>query len=296
MGSRVVGVRANPYIDSTPRIVSPRIPPGALDFVALQRMVVLGSIDLQGRPWASMLLGSRAFATAADPTTLAIDLDKAAYHPDDPLWRNLTGDPTIGSLFIELDTRRRLRVNGTAEVSPGRLRIAVNEAYPNCPKYVQRRHAKAGDSPPWTNPPPARSGTTLDARQRRWVESADTFFVASAHPQLGADVSHRGGHPGFVQVLDPRTLRIPDYPGNSMYNPLGNFLTHPMAGLLFVDFERSTTLQLSGRVEIHWDLKRPADESGGTRRYWSLTIEEWIESELPPVLAWELLDSSRFNP
>jgi hypothetical protein len=81
-----------------------------------------------------------------------------------------------------------------------------------------------------------------------------------------------------------------------MYNTLGNFLAHPLAGLLFVDFERSTTLQLSGRVEIHWDLERPADESGGTRRYWSLSIEEWIESELPPVLAWELLDYSRFNP
>ena len=86
-------------------------------------------------------------------------------------------------------------------------------------------------------------------------EAADTFFVASAHPRRGTDVSHRGGDPGFVRMLDDHTLRVPDYAGNSMFNTLGNLHVNPRAGLLFVDFDRWRTLQLTGTATIRFDLE-----------------------------------------
>ena len=71
--------------------------------------------------------------------------------------------------------------------------------------------------------------------------SADTFFVASAHAERGVDASHRGGLPGFVRVLGDRTLEIPDYPGNSMFNTLGNPAADPRAG------RSSSTSPVDGR-------------------------------------------------
>src|SRR5438876_613401 len=56
----------------------------------------------------------------------------------------------------------------------------------------------------------------LGAEQVEFIESADTFFLATVHDH-GADVSHRGGNPGFVQVTSPRHLTWRDYPGNSMF-------------------------------------------------------------------------------
>lgn len=68
------------------------------------------------------------------------------------------------------------------------------------------------------------SGSVLDEVRARRVERADTLFVTSRHPVRGADVSHRGGAPGFVLVVDAKRLRIPDYRGNSMFNTFGNFM------------------------------------------------------------------------
>jgi len=279
------------------RAIADEIPAGAVPFIGRQRMMIVGSIDREGWPWASMLLGEPGFVKAPDPATLEVDLERATHHPDDPLWTDLGTAARVGTLLIDLATRRRFRVNGRVDGVPERrLGIAVDEAYGNCPKYIQRRHATA-DSPDLSTPPaPARRGERLEEHQRRLIEAADTLFVASAHPDRGVDASHRGGNPGFVTVTGDRTLRVPDYAGNSMYNTLGNFAVNSVAGLLLIDFDRRVTLQLTGRAEILWHLDRPAGETGGTQRYWELAVERWIETDLAPGLGWELLDRSPFNP
>ena len=99
-------------------------------------------------------------------------------------------------------------------------RNTFNGGFASCPS---RLVAKA--------PSPARHGSLLTADRRDWILRADTLFVASAHPGQGADASHRGGRPGFVQIPHPQTLRIPDYPGNNTFNTLGNFENYPHAGL-----------------------------------------------------------------
>jgi hypothetical protein len=97
---------------------------------------------------------------------------------------------------------------------------------------------------------------------RRIIRTADTFFIASAHPEAptagaathGVDVSHRGGKPGFVRLDDADDrLTVPDYVGNFFFNTLGNLLLNPRAGLLFIDFDSGDLLYLAVETEIIWD-------------------------------------------
>ena len=278
-------------------VISERIIPGAIPFISQQQMVVLGSVDADQTVWASVLFGRPGFVSAADDHTIDFDLSQAGYDEHDPLWANIAGDPRIGMLAIELATRRRLRVNGNLRRADDEtLRLEVIEAYPNCPKYIQRRHIAQVSLGEPRNEAEARSGEILTPSQREFIAEANTFFVASAHPERGVDASHRGGNAGFVEVLDERTLRIPDYAGNGMFNTLGNFVANPRAGLLFIDFDANRTLQLIGRPEIRFELDEANDRTGGTRRYWDFTVERWLERDLPHRVESELLDFSPFNP
>jgi hypothetical protein len=83
------------------------------------------------------------------------------------------------------------------------------------------------------------------------IEAADTFFLGTAHPTRGADTSHKGGEPGFVRI-DGGDVCWPDFPGNNMFNSLGNISVDPAAALLFIDFHSGRTLALSGRGALQW--------------------------------------------
>lgn len=276
------------------QVISDSIIQGALPFIRQQPLAILGSLDKELNVWASVLIGQPGFMTAVDEQTVEFDLPQSARNSEDPFWANIEDQPKIGMLLIELASRRRLRINGRITRSaPEQLRLEVDAAYPNCPKYIQRRHMTIG-GPQETGAP--RRGESLENDQRRLIRSADTFFVASAHPTRGVDASHRGGNSGFVHVLDDRKIRIPDYLGNSMFNTLGNFAANPRAGLLFLDFASNRTLQLVGRPEIQWALDEPLHETGGTKRYWDFEIDRWQETDLPYRLEWEFLDYSPHNP
>jgi len=81
------------------------------------------------------------------------------------------------------------------------------------------------------------------------------FFLATADADGRPSCSYKGGDPGFVRVLDERTLAFPNYDGNGMYLSLGNTLVNPEVGLLFVAFERGRRLRLHGTASID-----PGDE------------------------------------
>ena len=66
------------------------------------------------------------------------------------------------------------------------------------------------------------------------------FFLATADAEGRPQCSYKGGEPGFVRVLDERTLAFPSYDGNGMYLSAGNVLVNPHVGLLFIDFERGS--------------------------------------------------------
>jgi predicted pyridoxine 5'-phosphate oxidase superfamily flavin-nucleotide-binding protein len=85
---------------------------------------------------------------------------------------------------------------------------------------------------------------------RAFIERMDMFFLATADAAGHPNCSYKGGDPGFVRVLDPRTLVFPNYDGNGMYLSMGNTLENPHVGMLFVDFENQNRLRLNGRARI----------------------------------------------
>ena len=266
------------------------VPPAAKAFLEQRRFVVVATADPEGRPWASILTGSPGFASAPDPLEVRID---AAPLPGDPLADHLRTSPFAGLLAIDLATRRRMRVNGRLVYAAGRpITIRVDQVYSNCPKYIQRRAAEEGL--PQKAPRLARRAESLTEAQRAWIRRADSFFIATLHPEDGADASHRGGMPGFVKVEGDR-LVWPDYAGNLMYNTLGNIAVHPRAGLVVPDFDSGAVLQLTGRAAIEWDPLRAADVPGAERLV-ELMVDEVVEiaSVLPPSV--RVLDYSPFNP
>lgn len=270
---------------------------GALRFITQQPMVVIGSIDSKGNVWISTLFGDPGFVHTVDDHTVVIDVSQPRSAEDDPLWHNLVDNPNAGLLVIELGSRRRIRINGRArKIADQQLIIDVERAYPNCPKYIQRRDWKRIETDEQFEAIQSTQGKELDETHKTLIAGADTLFVASAHPEHGVDASHRGGHPGFVHIINNRLLRIPDFSGNSMFNTLGNFTSYPHAGLIFINFEHGHLLQLTGRPEILWELDDPQDETGGTKRYWQFEITAWQESTLPFRFAWELMDYSPHIP
>ncbi|MEJ2405305.1 MAG: pyridoxamine 5'-phosphate oxidase family protein [Candidatus Thiodiazotropha sp.] len=266
-------------------------------FIGQQTMAVFGSLDADGRVWASVLMGAAGFLQALDEHSLSFQRSACHGAPGDPLWRNLEHNPQIGMLLIELTSRRRLRLNGRLYFClDGGFRIEAQRVYANCPKYIQRRRMTMTEMPEKGAATDWREGEELSVAQQALIGHADTFFVASAHPEQGADASHRGGHPGFVQVMSPRRLRIPDFVGNNMFNTLGNFISYPSAGLVFIDFEHGRILQLSGRPELMLEQSDERGETGGTCRYWEFEVEIWRESQLPLRLEWKFIDYSPYIP
>jgi len=256
------------------RGIRPFMPDQHREFVEELPFVFVASLDGEGQPWASMVWGLPGFVTTPDATTLKVAGNMAA---GDPLSRNVVAGAPVGVLGIELETRRRNRVNGTVvDRNSDGFTVHVTQSFGNCQKYIQVRHAK------YRRDPAARAGAVprlegehLSADARRIVSAADTFFIASrsAHPAEGAhgegvDVSHRGGLPGFAALADdgPATvITFPDYVGNFLFNTLGNIQTDPQVGLLFVDFDHGSLLSLVGRAEIIWDGPEVSAVAGAQR-------------------------------
>ncbi|GJL57103.1 MAG: pyridoxamine 5'-phosphate oxidase [Nitrospirales bacterium] len=259
------------------RVIQDSIIKGALRFINQLPMAVFGSLDDEQNVWASVVIGKPGFMLAENERIVTFDLSAIMSNPYDPFWKNIEGNQNVGMLAIELASRRRLRINGRiSRVSDDVLQLTVEESYPNCPKYIQRRYLTTSMNGRDMTPTSTENGTVLSPAQYTIISRADTFFVSSVHPERGVDASHRGGNSRFVKIVDEHTLRIPDYPGNSMFNTLGNFAVNPRAGLIFLDFESGKTLQLTGRSEVLYDVADSADETGGTHRYWQFHIDRWL--------------------
>lgn len=282
---------------SRTRMIAPEIMSGVIPFLEKQALLFLSSANQAGEVWISALLGDPGFIQVPSKTELSVLLPYVFSSKEDILFKNLKENPELGALVMDFSHRRRFRINGPAEVDEAGIHLGVREAYGNCPKFIQRRVIHAMN--PFEEVEAEQSsGVELKESQKAWISEADTFFLGSRSLEGKMDASHRGGKPGFVQILNGNTLRVPDYPGNSMYNSLGNMFEQPQAGLLFLDFEQGKTLQLTGKVELQMDQNSPEDleRSGGSGRFWTFQIEKWIETRNHHKVDWELIDYSPFNP
>ena len=262
------------------------IPPAAARFLTQQPFLVMGAADAAGRMWGSVLAGRPGFLKAGAPQTLEID---ARPLPGDPLSDVLVGPAQVGTIVLDPATRRRMRVNGGSEPTATGLRVRAEQVYANCPKYIQQRTSGQVSRPAAS----ARSTSVLTPSQQAWIASADTFFLATRSAAGDCDASHRGGDPHFVEVLSATELRWPDYAGNAMLMTLGNLQQDPAAGLLFVDWERGTTLQLTGSATVDWAA---AGELPGAERVVRFQLQSARQTEHAVPLAWGPPAYSRHNP
>ncbi|MEU7299077.1 pyridoxamine 5'-phosphate oxidase family protein [Streptomyces sp. NPDC007189] len=257
------------------------IKPVAAAFLETQPLLVAGAADPgTGRVWASALTGAPGFVRATGPRQVSVLTDTGR------LATALTTPGTpVGTIALDPRTRRRMRVNGRLRPTPRGFAVEADQVFSNCPKYIQRRESY--ETLAGRTPATPRRLAELTAEQAEFIRAADTFFLATVHPG-GADASHRGGNPGFVQVASPRELTWPDYPGNAMFLSLGNLRSDPRAGLLFLDWTTGTTLQLTG--EAHTEFAAGGDRSVR----FTLTEALWTPAALP--LRWSAPAYSPANP
>ena len=263
------------------------IPSNVAAFLAQHTFAVLSSIDPGGNVWASPLAGAPGFFFVPDPHEVAIHLDRLT-PPLDPA---LARGELAGLLVMDFDRRLRIRINGTLRQSGDTATLRIAQFYGNCTKYIQRR-ALVDRDPSATAQSVNTSGSLTDP-QRALIARSDTFFIATQHPDGGADASHRGGRPGFVTAPDQHTVVWGDYRGNNMFNTFGNLESDARAGLLFIDFDSGASLQLTGKGVVQWSTPSVAAPTGRSVRFEIAQVRE-----LGPAasLQFRLVERFAYNP
>ena len=135
----------------------------------------------------------------------------------------------------------------------------------------------------------------IGPEDRAFIESLDMFFLASADEHGRPTCSYKGGDPGFVRVLDERTLAFPAYDGNGMFLSAGNVLVNPAVGLLFVSFPRGRRLRLQGTASI--SLEDPLAASWPGALFAVRVRAREVFPNCPRYIhRYELVERSRFVP
>src|SRR6516225_9562676 len=93
--------------------------------------------------------------------------------------------------------------------------------------------------------------TEFSDNEKKFIENASYFFLATADAEGRPDCSYKGGMPGFVRVSGPSELAFPDYDGNGMFKSLGNILVNPSIGILFIAMHgKPQRLRVNGEATI----------------------------------------------
>ena len=264
-------------------------------FFAAQHQLLLAMVDADRQPWVAMLAGPPGFARALDEKHLRVAAQPLAGAPG----QALAAGSAIGVLGIDYASRRRNRLNGRVRSADANgFEIEVEQSFGNCPKYIQTRETRLPAGGTWQVTP--QTGQPLrpwDDDARRLIVEADHFYIATHYDQhgdpghRGADVSHRGGKPGFVYLADDGALLFPDFAGNRFYNTLGNILANGKAALLFTDFSSGTLLSMTGSAHIDWRDARAHGFAGGERLLRFTPREVWRYPQALPF-AWQFGEQS----
>ncbi len=278
-GEREVQLRAGVREEAEKRgqkMLTAELAPKQREFFQQSPFIVTGHCDEHGQPWAGLITGTPGFMKLEENSNQASigwssanNITKVTARPGN----------SLGMLGIEFESRRRNRLNATVFANDEhQWRMIIDQGYGNCPKYIQQR--------PWQ---PAlfetdyrmQQQTTITAAMKNLISKTDTFFIASSSgPEMtgsgsdsqssawGADISHRGGESGFLQ-LNNGSLTFEDYPGNNLFNTIGNLQQYPYCGLLIIDFSNGELLQIAGktRVEHHSEGRRVHIDILNTRHW-----------------------------
>ncbi|CAF1311362.1 unnamed protein product [Rotaria sordida] len=231
----------------------------------------IATIDSDGRPWATIIVGS--------PTTLIyavskIQLNVSVVLPEgDPFFSSVVNTVNATSRYfagigVDFSNRRRNKVAGfiaSSNVVDNTLNMSLitNESLGNCPKYITVRKLEyCGRHPQIGADHQNADNISLNQECLDIISQASTIFLATRHISNVSDntsdlgVNHRGGFPGFVRTYEENGntyIVIPDYSGNQFYQSLGNIESDRLAGVVFPCFTTGDMLHVTGIAENIYD-------------------------------------------
>jgi predicted pyridoxine 5'-phosphate oxidase superfamily flavin-nucleotide-binding protein len=135
----------------------------------------------------------------------------------------------------------------------------------------------------------------IDDNDRAFIEGCDMLFIATADAEGRPQCSYKGGEPGFVRVLDERTIAFPNYDGNGMYLTAGNALVNPRVGLLFISFEQRKRMRLNG-IASHSQDDPLLAEYPEAQFVWRIEATEVFPNCPRYIHEYKLVQRSRFVP
>jgi ferredoxin-NADP reductase len=265
------------------QMISPTMPEQHSTFFAGLSYITIGALDLEGRPWVSLLCSP--IVTTISPNKLKICAKVAQ---GDPFSLAASTSHCFAGVGVDFTNRRRNKLAGVIEEARLDLDLAesesesgsegsflcllslslrTTESLGNCPKYITERSLAPLVRRPVASEPSPR---TLSAAALGLLEQCSTVFLAARHSSgegegglrggYGMGVNHRGGAPGFVRYYEDSSgggvgghLVIPDYSGNQFYQSLGSVHSDGLVGLVAVDFLSGDSLHVTGRAKNIFD-------------------------------------------
>lgn len=283
------------FADSVGTMIQPTISKQFESFLNQQTVLMIGSMDSTGRVWSSFLAGDPGIIQVIGPDIVRIN---GRINEFDPLFSNIQHNKEVGILIIDFVSRIRIRINGVIlRYSLDRqFEVKTEQVYGNCPKFIQARKFTYNPAKENVNKV-SYHRDVLNKNQQDWIRNSDTFIIASSSSEGKMDISHKGGMPGFVHTISEDLLLFPDYPGNMLFNTLGNIVKNPNVGLLFFDFDTGDTLQLTGEAQIIWKINENiVSKFPGAQRLIQIQVAEVLQTNTSKSYQWEFMKYSPFNP
>jgi uncharacterized protein len=123
--------------------------------------------------------------------------------------------------------------------------------------------------------------TTVTPELADFIADLDMFYLGTANAEGQPYIQHRGGSPGFLKVIDERTLGFADFAGNQQYITLGNLSENPKAFIFLMDYANSQRVKLWGTARVIdndpglLDKLRDPEYPGKVERAIVFTVEAW---------------------
>jgi len=205
-------------------------------------LIVLASVGADGALNVAALSG-RAPLVSASETDGGIMM-----HTPLELADRLPADNPWGGIVINPAAARRSRVAGTPVRGANAVSIPFTTAFTNCRKYITPTASTGDDAyigPITTEPRDLDDPWIIDT-----IAHGETAFLVTATPENIADVSHRGGPPGFLRYV-PASGEIgwTEFLGDGMFVSTGNIRRRSRFALLVLDFVSGDAVRLDGDAE-----------------------------------------------
>jgi len=250
-----------------PKFIRQYMPLQHRDFFQSLSMIFVAYNDINGDICGSALFGIAGFIESPSETELIINTQSPLSSFNN---NSVNVGDKLGLVGIDFASKRRNRVNAIVqEINQKNIKLRVLQSYGNCPKYIQPKVLKNNA---FYDPLTTISTVQFTPFVKELILNADVFFIASAFDDKqnlnnrGADMSHRGGEQGFIDVNEYGQLLVPDYVGNGFFNTLGNLSENPIASLLFFDWQRGDAYQIKANCEILWNEDQETKSSNLTSR------------------------------